>query len=58
MLAAPSWLPFGTRIHIPGLGVFLVEDRGGAVYGCCHLDIYMDYAGEHHVNDYYQSVWY
>lgn len=56
-LAAPTWLPFGTRIHIPGLGVFSVQDRGGAVYGA-HLDIFLDYPGQHPVKDYYAGVWY
>jgi len=31
MLAAPKSYPFGTRIHIPGLGVGEVHDRGGAI---------------------------
>lgn len=30
-LASP--LPFGTRIRIPGYGVGVVEDRGGAIVG-------------------------
>ena len=31
MIAAPASYPFGTRISLPGLGVFEVHDRGGAI---------------------------
>lgn len=31
MLAAPKTYPFGTKIRIPGLGVGVVHDRGGAI---------------------------
>lgn len=31
MIAAPSSYPFGTRIYIPGWGIWQVEDRGGAI---------------------------
>lgn len=34
-------LPMGTRIYIPGYGVGVVEDRGGAIVGN-KLDLYMD----------------
>jgi hypothetical protein len=55
MLAAPSWIPFGAHVVIPGLGVFTVQDRGGDIVGD-HLDIFLDYPGEHHVADWYQGV--
>jgi 3D (Asp-Asp-Asp) domain-containing protein len=56
MLAAPSWIPFGAHVLIPGLGVFTVQDRGGGVWGN-HLDIFMDYPGEHYVADWYRGVY-
>jgi peptidoglycan hydrolase-like protein with peptidoglycan-binding domain/3D (Asp-Asp-Asp) domain-containing protein len=31
MLAAPTIYPFGTRIELPGIGVGVVHDRGGAI---------------------------
>lgn len=31
MLAAPKLYPFGTRVLVPGLGVGVVHDRGGAI---------------------------
>lgn len=31
MLAAPKKYPFGTKIHLEGLGVGVVDDRGGAI---------------------------
>jgi len=37
-IAAPDWIPFGSRIQIPGFGMGIVEDRGGAVQGN-HLDV-------------------
>ena len=30
-IAAPSTYAFGTRISLDGYGVFVVEDRGGAI---------------------------
>ncbi|OGJ55231.1 hypothetical protein A3D11_01110 [Candidatus Peribacteria bacterium RIFCSPHIGHO2_02_FULL_49_16] len=33
MIAAPPRYPFGTRIILPGLGTFIVHDRGGAIRG-------------------------
>jgi 3D (Asp-Asp-Asp) domain-containing protein len=32
-IAAPRTYPFGTRINLNGYGVFVVEDRGGAIQG-------------------------
>jgi peptidoglycan hydrolase-like protein with peptidoglycan-binding domain len=31
MIAAPSNYPFGTKMHIPGIGTVAVHDRGGAI---------------------------
>ena len=32
-IAAPSNLPFGTRLYIDGIGERVVEDRGGSISG-------------------------
>jgi peptidoglycan hydrolase-like protein with peptidoglycan-binding domain/3D (Asp-Asp-Asp) domain-containing protein len=44
VIAAPPSYPFGTRIQIPGIGVFEVRDRGGAIQelsdGIHRLDIW------------------
>ena len=37
-VAAPHWVPYGTRVKIPGYGVGIVQDRGGAIHGH-HFDI-------------------
>ncbi len=39
-LACPPQYPFGTRIHIDGMGTYTCEDRGGAIKGN-RFDIYM-----------------
>jgi len=45
MIAAPPGYSFGTRIALPGLGVFEVHDRGGAIQdlgnGVHRLDIWV-----------------
>lgn len=39
--AAGGWdLPFGSLVQISGMGVFMVEDRGGAVHPG-HIDVWM-----------------
>jgi len=38
MLAAPRTYPFGTQVKIPGLGVGVVHDRGGAIYSGKNYD--------------------
>lgn len=40
-IAASSIYKFGTKIEIEGLGVFTVEDRGGAITGN-KIDVYMN----------------
>ncbi len=50
-VAAGPDIPLGTRLFIPELadkpngGIFIVEDRGGAISNA-HLDIYMDHLHE------------
>ena len=38
-IAAPPNIPCGTRINVPGYGVAVVKDRGGAIKGN-KLDVY------------------
>lgn len=40
-IAAPSNYKFGTKIEIAGMGIFTVEDRGGAITGN-KIDIYFN----------------
>jgi 3D (Asp-Asp-Asp) domain-containing protein len=40
--ADTRYYPFGTRMHIPGYGYGIVEDRGGAIKGADRLDLYFD----------------
>jgi hypothetical protein len=40
--ADTNYYPFGTRMHVPGYGWGVVEDRGGAIKGPNRLDLYMD----------------
>ena len=38
-VAAPDWMPFGTKIRVQGIPhVWVVQDRGGAIHGS-HLDL-------------------
>lgn len=50
MIAAPSSYPFGTTVHLPGIGTFVVHDRGGAITelgnGAHRLDIWAGYGEE------------
>jgi len=49
MIAAPPSYPFGTKVELPGLGVFEVRDRGGAIQeqGAVHrLDIWIGHGEE------------
>jgi 3D (Asp-Asp-Asp) domain-containing protein len=39
-IACPSHFPFGVKIAITGMGIFVCEDRGGAIKSN-HIDIYM-----------------
>lgn len=40
-IAAPSNYSFGTKIEIEGMGIFTVEDRGGAIKGN-KIDVYFN----------------
>jgi len=33
VIAAPKNIPFGTKIYVPGYGLAVVKDRGGAIKG-------------------------
>jgi 3D (Asp-Asp-Asp) domain-containing protein len=55
-VAADPSVPFGAHVHIPGLGVFVVLDRGGAVWGA-HLDIYVPSYPRAGIRDWYRGVW-
>ncbi len=44
--ADTKFLPFGTRLYIPGYGYGMVEDRGSAIKGPVRLDAYFDSHGE------------
>lgn len=53
MLAAPNTYAFGTRIQLDGIGLWIVEDRGGAIvtagkrgYEYDRIDIWMGYGDE------------
>lgn len=44
MMAAPKTYPFGTQVKVPGLGVGVVHDRGGAILakkGYDRIDVWM-----------------
>jgi peptidoglycan hydrolase-like protein with peptidoglycan-binding domain/3D (Asp-Asp-Asp) domain-containing protein len=50
MIAAPKTYAFGTKLHIPGVGIVAVHDRGGAIVNANErgnaydrLDIWMGY---------------
>ncbi len=55
-LAAPTFIPFGARVTIPGLGVFTALDRGGAVQGN-HLDIWVSRYPFPGIRDWYRGVY-
>ncbi|KKT73881.1 MAG: Peptidoglycan-binding domain 1 protein [Candidatus Peregrinibacteria bacterium GW2011_GWA2_44_7] len=40
LMAGPPDYPYGTKIAVPGVGVFAVHDRGGAIHGN-RLDIWL-----------------
>lgn len=39
-IAMDDSIPFGTRVHIEGMGEFIVTDRGGSITGN-RIDVYM-----------------
>jgi len=55
-VAADPAIPFGAHVHIPGLGVFVVWDRGGGVRGA-HLDVYVPYYPYPGIHDWYRGVY-
>ncbi|NTV40956.1 MAG: hypothetical protein HGA61_01645 [Candidatus Moranbacteria bacterium] len=40
-IACPPTFPFGAKLEIEGYGIFICEDRGGAIKGN-HIDIYVE----------------
>lgn len=38
--ADTKYYPFGTRMHVPGYGWGVVEDRGGAIKGPARIDLF------------------
>jgi len=44
-LACPPQFPFGVKIKIDGMGIYVCEDRGGAIKGN-HFDIYVENKSE------------
>ena len=40
-IACPPQFPFGVKLNIEGMGVYVCQDRGGAIKGN-HIDIYME----------------
>ena len=40
-IAGPPEWPLGTKVYIEGMGVYTVEDRGGAIKGN-RIDVFMD----------------
>jgi 3D (Asp-Asp-Asp) domain-containing protein len=40
-IACPPSFPFGAKIAIEGMGIYICEDRGGAIKGN-HIDIYVE----------------
>lgn len=40
-IACPPQFPLGTKVRIKDMGVYVCEDRGGAIKGN-HIDIYME----------------
>ena len=44
-IACPTVFSFGTKIRIAGMGVYICEDRGGAIQGN-HIDVYMQTKAE------------
>lgn len=40
--ADTKYYPFGTRMHVPGYGWGVVEDRGGAIKGPDRIDLFFD----------------
>lgn len=46
LAADTDFYPFGTRLHVPGYGWGVVEDRGGAIQGPERLDVFLRLHGQ------------
>lgn len=53
MIAAPKTYSFGTKMHVPGIGIVAVHDRGGAIvtagergHAYDRLDVWMGYGDQ------------
>ena len=55
-VAADPSIQFGRHIVVPGLGRFVVLDRGGMVYGA-HIDVYVPFYPYPGIRDWYQGVY-
>lgn len=55
-VAADRDVPFGARMVLPGLGTFVVLDRGGAIVGA-RVDVYLPYPGYRFVPDWVRGVY-
>jgi hypothetical protein len=54
-VAAPYWIPLYAQVVIPGLGRFVVLDRGA--FNDNHLDVYVPWYPFAGVRDWYQGVY-
>lgn len=55
-VAADRGVPFGARMVLPGLGTFVVLDRGGAIVGT-RVDVYLPYPGYRFVPDFVRGAY-
>lgn len=53
--AADPSIPFGSRVTVPGLGTYIVLDRGSAVYGA-HIDLFV-WRLNYSIHDYYAGAY-
>jgi 3D (Asp-Asp-Asp) domain-containing protein len=54
-VAAPYWIPLYAQVVIPGLGRFVVLDRGA--FNDNHLDVYVPWYPRAGVRDWYRGVY-
>ena len=55
-VAAPSWIPLYAHVVIPGLGRFIVLDRGA--FGDNTIDVYVPYYPYPGIRDWYRGVYF